>query len=396
MNAPSTILIVDDNPNNLQVLTSILQTGGFKVRPALSGALALRSLESQLPDLILLDVRMPGMDGYEACRQIKARDETRDIPVLFISAMNEVEDKLRAFRVGAVDYITKPFQFEEVLARVRTQMELAMTRKALAESNARLRALMDQLVQTEKLRSLGFLAAGVAHELNTPIGNALLMADTMNTAARQFANADAGGAPRPSAQDMLDTLCEGAPLIVRNLNRAADLIRSLREVSVDRASERRRRVVLRELVEGVLALMGGSLDKTPCRVTVRISAELTLETYPGHLEQIVENLVRNAIIHGFDGAPSGRIEISCQAAGENHVVLMVADNGKGIPEADIKRVFDPFFTTKMGQGGCGLGLHIAYTLATGILGGHIGVASAAGQGAQFSLTLPLVAPSQPD
>lgn len=169
MRESSNILIVDDNPNNLQVLASILTTTGFKVRPALSGELALRAMETLVPDLILLDIRMPGMDGYETCRQLKAREATQNIPVFFISALHEVEDKLHAFRVGAVDYITKPFQAEEVLARVHTHLELANTRKALANSNARLSELMEQLVQSEKLKSLGFLAAGVAHELNTPI-----------------------------------------------------------------------------------------------------------------------------------------------------------------------------------------------------------------------------------
>ncbi|HJW27595.1 MAG TPA: HD domain-containing phosphohydrolase [Rhodocyclaceae bacterium] len=118
------IVIVDDNPNNLRVLSSMLEAAGFDVRPALSGELALRSIALSPPELVLLDIRMPGMDGYETCRRLKADDRARDIPVIFISALSETEDKLAAFQAGGVDYVTKPFQSEEVLARVRTHLQL--------------------------------------------------------------------------------------------------------------------------------------------------------------------------------------------------------------------------------------------------------------------------------
>ncbi|MCK5196618.1 MAG: response regulator [Desulfobulbaceae bacterium] len=118
------VLIVDDNPANLRLLSGILSENGYKVRPAPSGALALQSVRSTLPDMVLLDIKMPGMDGYEVCRQLKADERTSDVPVLFISALAEVADKVKGFAVGGVDYITKPFQHEEVLARVRTHLEL--------------------------------------------------------------------------------------------------------------------------------------------------------------------------------------------------------------------------------------------------------------------------------
>lgn len=173
------ILIVDDNPHNLEALAAILKGDGYKVRAALSGELALRAAQSQAPELVLLDVRMPGMDGYETCRRLKADPQLQDIPVIFISALTEVQEKLDAFRCGAVDYITKPFQAEEVLARVRTQMELAEARLTLAETNTQLVALMAQLSQSEKNKSLGALARGVSHELNTPISNAMLSASSI-------------------------------------------------------------------------------------------------------------------------------------------------------------------------------------------------------------------------
>lgn len=392
MNEPDNILIVDDNPDNLQVLAGMLQEEGFLVRPALSGEIALRAIDSHLPDLILLDVRMPGMDGYETCRRLRADETRRNIPVIFISALNEIEDKLNAFRAGAVDYITKPFQSEEVLARVHTQMELSRARKALTETNARLLALMEQLVQSEKLKSLGSLAAGVAHELNTPVGNAMLTADAINTIAHEFADARITGSVGPSLDDLLATCLDGANLIQRNLDRASRLINSLKAVSADRFSERRRRINLRETVGDVIATMSPTLARAPYSLLVDIEADLVLESYPGYLEQILENLIQNAVIHGFDGAASGVITLSAQRVSSGYVALDVADDGKGIAAENMTRIFDPFFTTRLGQGGSGLGLHMAYNLATGILGGNICVVSVLGAGARFTLTLPLVAP----
>lgn len=118
------IVIVDDQPNNLRVLSGILQQAGYKVRPALDGSVALTAIKSSPPDLILLDIRMPEMDGYEVCRQLKLDAQTRDIPVIFISALQDMEDKLAAFQAGGVDYLSKPFQMEEVLARVQTHLNL--------------------------------------------------------------------------------------------------------------------------------------------------------------------------------------------------------------------------------------------------------------------------------
>ena len=143
------IVIVDDNPNNLQVLGHILQQGGYKVRPALSGELALRAIAASPPELVLLDVMMPGMDGYETCRQLKARPETAVIPVIFISALNEAKDKLLAFDAGAVDYVSKPFQAAEVLARVRAQLQLYRMQQRLenlvAARTAEVRATCESL-----------------------------------------------------------------------------------------------------------------------------------------------------------------------------------------------------------------------------------------------------------
>jgi PAS domain S-box-containing protein len=144
------ILIVDDTPDNLNLLSEILTERGYKVRPAPSGKLALRFIQSTLPDLILLDIKMPEMDGYEVCKQLKASKRTQDIPVIFISALNEVFDKVKAFSLGAADYITKPFEPQEVLARVENQLRISRLSKQLLDQNVKLSEEIEERKRVEE------------------------------------------------------------------------------------------------------------------------------------------------------------------------------------------------------------------------------------------------------
>ena len=154
------ILAVDDTPENLRLLMGILVEQGYRVRPVPSGTRALATIQLEPPDLILLDIKMPDMSGYEVCEQLKADERTRDIPVIFLSALDKVEDKVKGFEVGGVDYITKPFQVEEVLARVETHLTLQRLQKALEENNAALEA---------KNKELKDLAHIISHDLKAPL-----------------------------------------------------------------------------------------------------------------------------------------------------------------------------------------------------------------------------------
>ena len=171
------ILIVDDTPINLKLLINILTQSGYEVRPATSGKQAIDAMNARLPDLVLLDIAMPEMDGYEVCQRLKQDPVTEQVPIIFLSAAHEVMDKVRAFQVGGADYITKPFQVEEVLARIRTQLNMQDLQGQLRAQNteisatlARLKATQTQLVLSEKMAVLGQLVASVAHEMNTPLG----------------------------------------------------------------------------------------------------------------------------------------------------------------------------------------------------------------------------------
>lgn len=181
------ILVVDDTPDSLRLLVGILTEQGYRVRAAPNGRLALSAAQKMPPDLILLDINMPEIDGYEVCRQLKADARTCDVPVIFLSAWSDVFDKVKAFSVGGVDYITKPFQIEEAIARIRTHLTICSLRSTLQQKNDdltrtlnELKATQSQLIQAEKMAALGQLVANVAHEINTPLGAIRSSAETIN------------------------------------------------------------------------------------------------------------------------------------------------------------------------------------------------------------------------
>ena len=283
---------------------------------------------------------------------------------------------------------------EEVSART---LELAEKNTALENAFDQLKATQRHLIQSEKLSSLGALVAGIAHELNTPIGNARTIATSLSERTQDFNEqllGPAGGLKRSELIDYLGYMQEGTTLLDHSMLRAADLVHSFKQVAVDRTSSLRRIFDLRKVLTDVLSTMHPTLKKTPYVVDLAIPSDITLDSYPGPLGQVLVNLVDNAILHGLDEAPQGNVHISaciCNESASPEVHIQVEDNGRGIPAENMNRIFDPFFTTRLGKGGSGLGLNIVHNLVTGVLGGSISVESEIGKGTCFTVVIPTVA-----
>jgi len=253
-----------------------------------------------------------------------------------------------------------------------------------------LRATQGRLVQQEKHASLGQLVAGVAHEINTPLGVAFTMATHLQGERDQIAQAfGANQLKRLAMEQFLDKLNEGLRILTGNLERAADLIRSFKQVSADRSSEALRTVDLGAYIGDVLKSLDPMVRQRRVSVTVDGPAGLAITTLPGLLAQVVSNLVQNAIVHGFAGVERPEILISIGRAGSDRVAIAITDNGNGMPPDVQSKAFDPFFTTKRDSGGTGLGLHIVHNLVTGPLQGAIDLASVPGHGTRFLITLPV-------
>jgi len=281
---------------------------------------------------------------------------------------------------------------QEVEERTRAHAALEQEREAQKDLIARLEQAMDQLVQTEKLAALGSLVAGVAHELNTPLGNSLTVASALSQQVDSFvAELEAGSLRKQVLLDFVAQCRDAASLVERNCRRAAELIGNFKQVAVDQTSMRRRRFDLRQALEEVLSTLQPKFRHTAHRLDLDVPAGIVVDSFPGPIEQIIANLVTNSLQHGFEAIAAGSIRIAAEAVDPEQILLSYRDDGAGIPENIAKRVFDPFFTTKLGSGGSGLGLYIVYNLATAVLGGTIELTSSAGHGVRFDLRFPRVA-----
>ncbi len=265
--------------------------------------------------------------------------------------------------------------------------------QALQSAIDHLQRTQEELVRSEKLAGLGALVAGVAHELNTPIGNAVMVSSTLRDLQQQFEASVAQGLKRSTLQQFQTHWSEATEVIERNLRRAAELIASFKQVAVDQSSYQRRPFELGEVLHELQLTLSPTLRRSQVELIERVDGGLRMDSYPGPLTQVLMNLVNNAVVHAFDGrAAPHEVRISGEALPDQRVRITVADNGTGVDPAHLSRLFDPFFTTKLGRGGSGLGLHIVYTLVTDLLGGSVHVSSAPGQGCTVTLDLPCHAP----
>lgn len=358
------ILVVDDTPANLQLLAEMLKAEGHKVRPVTSGAVALQAALSRPPDLTLLDISMPGMDGYEVCGYLKADAVLKEVPVLFISALGETEDKVKAFNCGGVDYITKPFRCEEVMARVKTQLQIRRQKRSLQESYDRLREL-------ESLRDS--LVHMVVHDMNSPIavlGIGLSMLEK-----------EAGSGLNEAHRKLLD-------VSVKSTKKLAEMVSQLLAVSRMEAGEM-------PLEKSVCELDQIVRNAVQPRVMVCEDNTISVEAPPGLktlcdakiIQRVVGNLVDNAI--KFSPAKS-EVRVAV-LPGRTELQVTVSDNGPGIPEGYRRKIFDKFCqvdSKKNKNFGTGLGLAFC-RLAVEAHGGRIGVECGSGSGSTFWFTLPV-------
>ncbi len=401
----SSILVVDDNPTNLKVLFDVLQDYNYKVTIAKNGENALRKAQLTQPDLILLDVLMPGIDGFETCRRLKANEQTRSIPVIFMTALSETVNKVKGLKLGAVDYITKPFDHDEVLARIQVHLDL--------------KAAQLKLIQEFGQSTLGQLVAGIAHEINNPVnfvyGNLDYATEyhqeimhLLELYERHYPD------PHPEIKEwesqidlpflkkdyfqLLDSMKIGA-------ERIKGLVISLRIFSRLDQSEYKL-ANLHEGVESIFNLIEHRLQEKPYRPAITVVknyADLPLiRCYPAQLNQVLMNL----LINGIDAIdtkcsvepqeeekkntrPQLRITTRLkEQENRRYAQIQIADNGGGISEAVQQRMFEQFFTTKKMGKGTGLGLAIARQIIEEKHHGTIAYHSELGKGTEFTLLIP--------
>ena len=445
------ILVVDDNPTNLSVLTQALKSAGFKVRVAVDGESAIEQVEYDQPALILLDVQMPGIDGFETCIQLKSNPSTYDIPIIFMTALADKESKLKGLSLGAVDYITKPFEQEEVLARVNVHLKLRSLTKTLEEKNsllyqlnegleqrvaertAELKKAQIQMIQQEKLSSLGELVAGVAHEINNPISfissniePAKQYVSDMTKILQLYQKHYPQPVPeieKESDAADLEFALEDLPKILDSMKLGSERIQnisnSLRNFSRSDITTRIP-VNLHEGIDSTLLILRHRMKACGNQPEIKVIKQygnLPLVTcYPGQMNQVFMNIFANAIDVLQDSNWSSHsqsepgmaneketpvdqlpitnyqlptIKICTEVIAKNNAIIRIADNGSGMTEEVKQRIFEPMFTTKTVGKGTGLGLSICRQIIEEKHGGNLSCISAPGEGTEFVIEIPL-------
>jgi signal transduction histidine kinase len=391
------ILIVDDTPENLQVLSATLSDRGYKVRGVIKGGMAIRAARSAPPDLILLDIKMPDMTGYEVCEQLKADSQTSEIPIIFISALDEVLDKVKAFKIGGVDYITKPFQVEEVLARVENQLTIQRLQKQLIEQNHQLQQEIIERKKAEETAAAASKAksqfvANMSHELRTPLNSILGFAQVMMRdpllSSEQMENLRI---INRSGEHLLDLIND-----VLDFSKIEAGIIGLYETSFD----------LYRILDSLEEMFQIKAEQKNLNIKFIVAADVPqyIRTDEKKLRVCLINLLGNAIKFTEQGKVLLRVERgSCDWKWQSEqdssqspisdchfpITFEIEDTGSGIAQHELETLFDAFVQTEAGRKsaeGTGLGLTITRSYVE-LMGGEITVNSIVERGTTFKFNI---------
>jgi signal transduction histidine kinase len=331
--------------------------------------------------IIALSIRLPLQELMAAMAAIAVG--RYDHEIRGTRATDEVGEMARAVRVFR----------DNAIAKKAAEDELRASKEQAEQALLELREAQQSLVDAERLAALGGLVAGVAHEVNNPIGISLTVASSLESRCKVFVDELRSDAPlrRSRLDEFISRNRDAARQLVANLQRAAELIQSFKQVAVDRSHAERREFDLHEATEQIVASLRPALRKSRITVSIDIPSGIVLDSYPGSYGQVLTNLFLNAVHHAFPGEREGTIAIRAKLTDHEHVEVSVADDGVGMAPDVLRQAFDPFFTTRRSAGGTGLGLHIVYNLVTQQLGGRLVLDSKVGQGTTFRMTLPRLA-----
>jgi signal transduction histidine kinase len=365
-----TILIVDDLPSNLRLLFMLLTSHGYTVQQAQDGAKALEYAQTDPhPDLIFLDIRMPGMDGYMVCQALKANEQTCDIPVVFISALSEIDDIVKAFQAGGVDYITKPFQLDEVLARTASQLALVRQRReiqALREQERQSYETLNQM-RTQFLRM-------AMHDFRNPLNVILGYARVIERLGSGVLD-----------EDRLQECIQGIESSVDKMRTLVTSMLDLAQIET-RATLSLSPVSLGTFLEKCLRGYRPLANEQGVRLNFDPSKdEIIVQMDPARMERVIDNLVSNALKYNVCG---GCVDVAV-LADDGHALIQVRDTGLGIPSDDLPHIFEAFYrATQEDIEGTGLGLSVVKAIVEQHKG-QIFVESQPGKGSLFTVRLPL-------
>jgi len=369
------ILVVDDVPANLKLLDDILKSEGYKTRPVLSGELALRAAEKEKPDLVLLDIMMPDIDGFEVCRRLKENPDLKDIPVIFISAIGETANVVTAFNYGGVDYINKPFQAEEVIARVKTHLKLRFQSQELLELNERLKQQTKELEELNATKDKFFTI--IAHDLKSPFNSIMGFSEMLVEQVRD---------------KTYDGIEQYANIILDSSQRALDLLMNLMDWARSQTGKMEFIPEYFELVNFIKDITSLFEDIAGQKsIIIKKDLPLNAPVFADHamISTVIRNLISNAIKFT---KPEGEITISAIEK-PDQLIIMVKDSGIGISNDRIEKLFrlDETYSTPgtKDEKGTGLGLILCKEFIEKH-GGKIWVESTPGEGSIFIFTIPNV------